>query len=114
MNNDKNLFLILALQQLLDSMALNGENNNRSKVLSEKIGQVLESIPEFIEFLNEDNLNLRHKFFVQFGRYIKYTKFQKGTTIQSVCQDDKLFYMIITGKILKLNIKYKNIYSYLK
>ena len=114
MNNDKNLFLILALQQLLDSMALNGENNNRSKVLSEKIGQVLESIPEFIEFLNEDNLNLRHKFFVQFGRYIKYTKFQKGTTIQSVCQDDKLFYMIITGKILKLNIKYKNIYSSLK
>ena len=113
MNIDKNLVLLLALQQLLDSMKLK-ENNNRSKLLSEKIAQVLESIPEFIEYLNEDNLFLRHKFFIEFGRYIKYNKIQKGTTIQYVCEGDKLFYLAITGKILKLNIKYKYLYYYIK
>ena len=113
MNNDKNLFLILALQQLLDSMRLK-ENHNRSKLLSEKIAQVLESIPEFIEYLNEDNLLLRHKFFIEFGRYIKYNKIQKGSTIQYVCEGDKLFYLVITGKLLKLNIKYKYLYCSLK
>ena len=113
MNNEKNLVLILALQQLLDSMRLK-ENNNRSKLLSEKIAQVLESIPEFIEYLNEDNLILRHKFFIEFGRYIKYSKIPKGTTIQYVCEGDKLFYLVITGKLLKLNIKYKYLYSSLK
>lgn len=113
MDNDKHMIIILALQQLLESMAING-NNNRTKVFSEKIAQVLESIPQFIEFLNEDNITLRNKFFVEFGRYIKYHKFQKGTTIQCVCEGDKLFHMIATGKILKLNIKYKNLYSSLK
>ena len=113
MDNDKHMIIILALQQLLESMAING-NNNRTKVFSEKIAQVLESIPQFIEFLNEDNITLRNKFFVEFGRYIKYHKFQKGTTIQYVCEGDKLFHMIATGKILKLNIKYKNLYSSLK
>ena len=114
MNNEQHMILILALQQLLDSMRLNGENNNRSKLLSEKIAQVLESIPEFVEFLDEDNKAIRHKFCVEFGRYIKYNKLQKGTTMKYVCEDDKLFYMIITGKILKLNIKYKYLYSSLK
>ena len=113
MDNDKHMIIILALQQLLESMAING-NNNRTKVFSEKIAQVLESIPQFIEFLNEDNITLRNKFFVEFGRYIKYHKFQKGNTIQCVCEGDKLFHMIATGKILKLNIKYKNLYSSLK
>ena len=113
MDNDKHMIIILALQQLLESMAING-NNNRTKVFSEKIAQVLESIPQFIEFLNEDNITLRNEFFVEFGRYIKYHKFQKGTTIQCVCEGDKLFHMIATGKILKLNIKYKNLYSSLK
>ena len=64
MNNEQHMILILALQQLLDSMRLNGENNNRSKLLSEKIAQVLESIPEFVEFLDEDNKTIRHKFCV--------------------------------------------------
>ena len=114
MNNEKHLVLMLALQQLLESMAINGDNNNRSKVFSEKIAQILGSIPEFIEYLNEDNSVLRHNFFVQFGRYIKYNKFQKGTAIQHICEGDKIFYMICTGKILKLNIKYKYLYASLR
>ena len=64
--------------------------------------------------LNEDNTNIKHKFFVEFGRYIKFNKYQKGETIQYIGESDKLFYMILTGKILKLNIKYKNLYVSLK
>ena len=114
MSNGNNIDLILTLQQLLDSKAINKDNDVRSKVLSEKIGKLLETIPQFIQYVNEDNKNFKHKFFIEFGRYIKYNKIQKGTTIQHVCEGDKLFYMIITGRILKLNIKYKNLYSSLK
>ena len=116
MNNENNrdMVIILALQQLLEIMLINWDNKTRSKVVSEKIGRVLESIPEFIRFLNEDNIFLRHKFFIQFGRYMTYNKFQKGETIQHICEGDKIFYMIITGRILKLNIKFKNSYLSLK
>jgi hypothetical protein len=112
--NNKDMVIILALQQLLEIMLINWDNKTRSKVVSEKIGHVLESIPEFIKYLNEDNLILRHKFFIQFGRYIRYNKFLKGETIQHVCEGDIFFYMIVTGKILKLSIRYKNSYLSLK
>ena len=114
MNNENNIFIASTINRLLDSKALNGDNNNRTKVLSEKIGQELETIPEFNKFMNEDNTNIKHKFFVEFGRYIKFNKYQKGETIQYIGESDKLFYMILTGRILKLNIKYKNLYVSLK
>lgn len=113
MNKEKYIGLISALQQLLKSKDVI-EDNNRTRVFSEKIAQYLEIMPEFVEYLNEDNPNLKHKFFVEIGRYIKYQKYQKGTIVQHACEGDKIFYMIFTGKVLKLNIKYKNIYMSLK
>ena len=113
MNKEKYIGLISTLQNLLKSKDIN-QDNNRTKVFSEKIAQYLEIIPELSEYLNEDNSNLKHKFFVEIGRYIKYQKYQKGSIIQHTCEGDKIFYIIFTGKILKLNIKYKNIYMPLK
>lgn len=113
MNKDKYIGLISTLQHLLKSKDIN-QDNNRTRVFSEKIAQYLEIIPELVEYLNEDNSNLKHKFFVEIGRYIKYQKYQKGSIIQHACVGDKIFYIVFTGKILKLNIKYKNIYMSLK
>jgi len=113
MNKEKYIDLISTLQQLLKSKDIN-QDNNRTRVFSEKIAQYLEIMPEFVEYLNEDNTNLKHKFFVEIGRYIKYQKYQKGSIIQHACEGDKIFYMVFTGKILKLNIKYKNVYMSLK
>ena len=113
MNKEKYKGLVSTLQQLLKSKDIN-QDNNRTRVFSEKIAQYLEIIPEFVDYLNEDNSNLKHRFFVEIGRYIEYQKYQKGSIIQHACEGDKIFYMLFTGKILKLNIKYKNIYMSLK
>ena len=62
---------------------------------------------------NEEYI-LRNKLFVEIGRYIKFLKYEKGSTIKHLGEGDKFFYMTIYGKILKLNIVYKTIYASLK
>ena len=116
MNDDNNFFLMLSLIQLLESKpSVKGEKNTeRSKALSEKIGQLLESIPELENYLEEEDKNLRKKILVEIGRYIKYSKFEKGVTIKHLGEGDKFFYMTIYGKIIKLNIIYKPLYATLK
>ena len=116
MNDDSKFDLIFSLQQLLESKVVkHGENNNfRSKALSEKIGQSLESIPELEKFLDEKNKDLRKKLFAEIGRYIKFSKYEKGYTIKHLGEGDRFFYMTIYGKILKLNVVYKAIYATLK
>ena len=113
--DENQIFLIISLQQLLESKAINqGENNTRSKALSEKIGQLLETIPEFDSYLDENDKSLKKKLFVELGRYIKYAKYEKGEIIHHFGEDDKKFYMNFHGKIIKINIIYKTIYASLK
>ena len=115
MNNENKFFLILSLQELLESIEIiHGENNTRSKALTEKVGQLLESIPELDSYLDENDNNIKKKLLVELGRYIKYSKYEKGEIIHHFGEDDKKFYMILHGKILKINIIYKTIYASLK
>ena len=113
MKNAINPEILLTLQYFLDSeYALKTEV--ASKLFGDRIGSLLERIPQFIELLDEDNLLDMHQFFVEFGRYVKYFKYRRGDIIQHACDDDKFFYMVATGKIIKLNIRFKNIYISLK
>ena len=114
MNGGKYFDFIMTFQQLLNSREINKNNINLMKVLTTKIAQLLETIPEFIQYLDEDIINIRHKLIVNFSHYVKYQKWQKGTTIKYMYEGDKFFHMIITGRLLKLNIKYKNLYVSLK
>ena len=115
MNNENKLILFISIQELLESKSTKDKNNNeRSKAFSEKLGQLLETIPEMESFLNEKDLALRKKLLVEVGRYIKIAKYEKGMTIKHLGEGDKNFYMSICGKILKLNILYKSIYASLK
>ena len=115
MNEENKFALIISLTQLLESKSIiNKDNNERSKVLVEKVGQLLDTIPELKAFLNERDNILRNKLFVEISRYIKFLKYEKGSTIKHIGEGDKFFYMTIYGKILKLNIVYKTIYASLK
>ena len=59
MNNENKFFLILSLQELLESIEIiHGENSTRSKALTEKVGQLLESIPELDSYLDENDNNI--------------------------------------------------------
>ena len=62
MNNENKFFLILSLQELLESIEIiHGENNTRSKALTEKVGQLLESIPELDSYIDENDNNIKKK-----------------------------------------------------
>ena len=115
MNNENKFLLFISLCELLESKSTKDQDNKeRSKALSEKLGQLLGTIPELESFLDEKDPILRKKIFVEIGRYIKISKYEKGETIIHLGEGDRFFYMSIYGKILKLNIVYKSIYASLK
>ena len=116
MKDETKFYSIISLKELLESKALkNGDNNNeRSKTLSEKIAQLFETIPEIESFLDEKDSIIRNKILVEIGRYIKFSKYEKGSTIKHLAEGDKLFFMVFYGRILKLKILYKPIYASLK
>jgi len=115
MNNENKFLLFISLCELLESKSTKDKDNKeRSKALSEKLGQLLGTIPELESFLDEKDHILRKKIFVEIGRYIKISKYEKGETIIHLGDGDRFFHMCIYGKILKLNIVYKSIYASLK
>ena len=115
MNNENKFLLFISLCELLESKSTKDKDNKeRSKALSEKLGQLLGTIPELESFLDEKDPILRKKIFVEIGRYIKISKYEKGETIIHLGDGDRFFHMCIYGKILKLNIVYKSIYASLK
>ena len=79
MNDDNNFFLMLSLIQLLESKpSVKGEKSTeRSKALSEKIGQLLESIPELENYLEEEDKNLRKKILVEIGLILNIRNLKK-------------------------------------
>ena len=115
MNDESKFYLIISLNQLLESKSIIlGENNQRSKALSAKIGQLLESIPALETFLDEKDQIIRKKIYAEIGRYIQFEKYEKGFTIKHSGEGDKMFYMVFYGKVLKLNIIYKTLYASFK
>ena len=115
MNNENKFLLFISLCELLESKSTkNKDKKERTRALSEKLGQLLGTIPELKSFLDEKDPILRTKMFVEIGRYIKISKFEKGETIQHLGEGDRFFHICIYGKILKLNIVYKSIYASLK
>ena len=90
------------------------QKGERPKVLSEQISFLLKQIPELVKYINENDPTLKDDIFYDLGRYINYHRFIKGEIIQRICEGDKLFFMIVTGKIVKIGIKYKKVTTTLK
>ena len=90
------------------------QKDERPKVVSEQITFLLKQIPELVKYINENDPVLKDDIFYDLGRYINYHRFIKGEIIQRICEGDKLFFMIVTGKIVKIGIKYKKVTTTLK
>ena len=85
------------------------QKGERPKVISEKISNILKKIPYLENYINEKDPQLKNDIFYDLGRYINYHKFQKGNIIQHICEGDNFFYLILSGEIAKIGIKYKKI-----
>ena len=82
------------------------DSRKRTKIFNQKLGYLLDSIPEIRHFLNEPNDSLRLEILIEMAKYINYKKCQKGSIIKYICEGDRFFYMTISGKILKIDINY--------
>ena len=83
---------------------------DREKELALKASSLLLQLPELVKYINEKNPVLNNEIFYDLGRYINYNRFPKGKIIQHIAQgDNNYFYMILTGNVAKIGIKYKKI-----
>ena len=99
MSNNEEILL-----KLKEVMPQKGE---RTKTLSGKISSLLMQLPALVKYINEPNPSLNEDIFYDLGRYISYLKLKKGKIVQQISQGDNYFYMILTGKVAKIGIKYK-------
>ena len=83
------------------------QKGERTKTLSGKISSLLMQLPALVKYINEPNPSLNEDIFYDLGRYISYLKLKKGKIVQQIFQGDNFFYMILTGKVAKIGIKYK-------
>ena len=103
-----NPFLITAiLKKLRDLTNCKGE---KTKLVSETISLYLQNLKELKKYVNENNQENESKIFFEIGKYLKYCKYQKGQFIKHCYDSDNFFYMIFSGKVAKIDIKYKRLY----
>jgi len=96
--------LILNIKEVLSSQI-----EERSKAIIEKMSLLLKQIPELEKYINEKNPELRDSIYYELGKYINYNKFHSGKILKRICEGDKFFYIILTGEIAKIGIKYKKL-----
>ena len=96
--------LILNIKEVLSS-----QNEERSKVIIEKMSLLLMQLPELEKYINEKNPEVKNSIYNELGRYINYNKFHSGKILKRICEGDTFFYMILTGEIAKIGIKYKKL-----
>ena len=82
----------------------------KSTSLSETIASNLKKIPEIKQYINENNKENESKIFFELGKYLKYNRYKKGNFIKRTYESDKFFYMIFSGNIAKIDIKYTRTY----
>ena len=89
-------------------------SGEKPKVLSEKMAALLKEIPYLQKYINEKDPEKNNDIFYDLGRFFNYHKYRQGQIIQRMCEGDNYFYMILTGKIAKIGIKYKKLTATIK
>ena len=82
----------------------------KTRLLSESISIYLQKLVELKNYINENNKDKESKILFEVGKYLKYQKYQKGQFIRHSYDSDDYFYMIFSGDIAKINIKYNRLY----
>ena len=76
----------------------------------ESIALYLKKIPELANYINENIPDNESKVLFEVGKYLKYARYQKGQFIKHCYDTDDFFYMIFTGDVAKIDIKYNRLY----
>ena len=105
-NSNKNLIsrTLKNLKELINS------SEKKSTALSETIASNLKKIPEIKQYINENNKENESKIFFELAKYLKYNRYKKGNFIKQTYESDNFFYMIFSGNIAKIDIKYIRTY----
>ena len=101
---------ILIEQTLKKLKDLTNWSEEKTTTLSETIASNLKKLPEIKKYINENNKDNETKIFFELGRYLKYSRYKKGQFIKHSYDSDNFFYMIFSGNIAKINIKYIRTY----
>ena len=80
--------------------------NGKSKLLSDKFCSVLEEIPELISFINEDNEHNTKLVIEDLSQHMEIIDYKSGKYIRKILGKNDDFYMILSGVVLELEIKY--------
>lgn len=106
LNSDQYL-IVRTLKKL---KALTNFSSDKSTALSQTIASNLEILPELKHYINENNKENESKIFYEIGKYLKYSKYKKGKFIRHSYDSDNFFYMLFSGNIAKIDIKYTRTY----
>ena len=101
---------ILIEQTLKKLKDLTSWAEDKSSSLSETIAMRLKKLPELRQYINENDKDKESKIFFEIGKYLKYSRYRKGKFIKHSYDSDNFFYMIFSGNIAKINIKYIRTY----
>ena len=85
-------------------------SEEKTITLSETIALNLKELPELKHYINENNKENESKIYFEMGRYLKYSRYKKGQFIKHSYDSDNFFYMIFSGSIAKIDIKYTRSY----
>lgn len=100
----------LIMRTLKKLKALTNFSSDKSTALSQTIASNLEILPELKHYINENNKENESKIFYEIGKYLKYSKYKKGKFIRHSYDSDNFFYMLFSGNIAKIDIKYTRTY----
>ena len=107
MDNNKKILITQTLKNLKELINF---SEIKSTALSETIASNLKKIPEIKRYINENNKEIESKIFFELGKYLKYNRYKKGNFIKHIYESDNFFYMIFSGNIAKIDIKYTRTY----
>ena len=82
----------------------------KPKLLSELISRHLQMFPEIRNFINENIKDNESKIFFELAKNLKYSKYQKSQFIKHPYDSDDYFYMVFSGDVAKIDIKYNRLY----
>ena len=80
--------------------------SEKSKLLSDKFCSILEEIPELISFINEEDYHNTKLILEDISQNMEIKENKSGSYIQKILGNGDDFYMILSGTILELEIKY--------
>ena len=78
----------------------------KTKLLADQFCSVLKEIPELISFINEDNKNISNLILGELSQNMELKEYNTGKYLKKLLGNNDDFYMVLSGKILEIEIKY--------